>query len=163
MRVVIDVNVLLAADGRADQAGPDCIRSCVVRLDAVRAQGCVVIDDRFRIVNHYCAHFRHAGQPGVGRRFLTWLLQNTTNKRCCESVTITPVNDKNRDFDEFPDDPDLYAFDRADQLWVAVARACTGDPVILNGTDRDWWAFRKPLRRHGVRVCFLCPELMEDR
>ena len=76
----------------------------------------------------------------------------------CESVEITPRNDLEDDFHEFPDDPALANFDRSDRKYVAVARASQQSPVILNATDSDWWHHRETFEKHGVVIEFLCPE-----
>ena len=67
------------------------------------------------------------------------------------------------DFREFPQDPDLENFDRADRKFVAVALVSGLGPPILNATDTDWWDYREPLRRNGVTVDFICPELMAPK
>jgi hypothetical protein len=64
------------------------------------------------------------------------------------------------DCEEFPDDPELVRFDRSDRKFVAVALASRLDPSVLNATDTDWWHYRECLKRHGVRVVFLCSGLM---
>ena len=64
---------------------------------------------------------------------------------------------------EFPDDGELAGFDLADRKFVAVARAAGTHPPILNASDTDWWNDREALARNGVRVEFLCPELMRNR
>jgi hypothetical protein len=57
--------------------------------------------------------------------------------------------------------PRLGGFDRSDRKFVAVARASAHGPMIVNAVDTDWWIYRVALQRHGVRVEFLCPDLME--
>ncbi|MBI4493070.1 MAG: hypothetical protein HY690_09790 [Chloroflexi bacterium] len=54
----------------------------------------------------------------------------------------------------------LAAANRSDRKFVAVARACQRRPPVVNATDTDWWLFRDALKRHGVEVEFLCPDLM---
>jgi hypothetical protein len=67
------------------------------------------------------------------------------------------------EFEAFPDDPDLAAFDLSDRKFVAVTRASAHSPEVLNAVDTDWWTFRAPLLRHGVRVEFLCEHLMREK
>ena len=76
-------------------------------------------------------------------------------------MRITP--DPARVFEEFPESDALNNFDRNDRKFVAVAVASGERPPILNASDRDWWDDRLSLERCGVRVDFLCPDLMEDR
>jgi hypothetical protein len=66
------------------------------------------------------------------------------------------------DYEEFPDDPELARFDRSDRKFVAVTLASRLDPDVLNATDTDWWHYRECLKKYGVRVVFLCPNLMTD-
>ena len=61
---------------------------------------------------------------------------------------------------EFPEDSDLADFDWNDRKFVAVACAAGTSPPILNASDTDWLRHHEALGRHGVRVNFLCPELM---
>ena len=77
-------------------------------------------------------------------------------------MSITPSIE--RTFEEYPDDdaPALAKFDRDDRKFVAVALASGTFPDIINATDTDWWAPRRALQQLGVRVRFLCPDLMPD-
>lgn len=60
--------------------------------------------------------------------------------------------------ESFPDDPALAAFDPADRKFVAVAAVCPEKPPILQAADSKWWDWAKALKRHGLKVEFLCPE-----
>ena len=76
-------------------------------------------------------------------------------------MSITPSID--RTFEEYPDDdPALSSFDRDDRKFVAVAFASGTSPDIVNATDTDWWPPRYALQEQGIRVRFLCPDLMPD-
>ena len=101
------------------------------------------------------------GQPGVGDEFMLWIHQNQYNDNRCERVLIHACSHDDQDFQEFPRDKDLAPFDRADRKYVAVALGSQNRPEILNATDTDWWLYRTALARHGVRVRFLCPDLMQ--
>ena len=90
--------------------------------------------------------------------FFKWLWDNQANPKHCQKVPITP--DPNREFAEFPDDPDLSGFDRKDRKFVAVALASGLDPEVLNATDKGWYYYSAALKRNGVRVQFLCPDAM---
>ena len=41
----------------------------------------------------------------------------------CDLVPITPINDSENEFEEFPDDPVLEGFDPDDRKFIAVAIA----------------------------------------
>jgi len=160
MRIVVDTNVPVAANGRSQQASPSCVSACVRRLDKLQHEDTLVLDDNWIILREYMANLRSAGQPGVGDAFLKWVLTNWRNPRRCELVHISlqPELGENR-FVEFPDDPEMTGFDPSDRKFVAVALAHSAKPPILNAVDRDWWDHRGPLSRHGIQVEFLCPDL----
>ena len=158
--VVVDTNVCILANGLNTHVGFSCIRACIDALEDARRR-VVVIDDSYRIFEEYRRHLSASGQPNVGDAFFKWLWDNHCNDQRCERVPITPRDDPKRCFEEFPDDPALTAFDRSDQKFVAVALASGLDPEVLNGSDTDWWIARQSLTSHGVRIRFLCPELMD--
>jgi hypothetical protein len=157
--VVVDTNVAIVANGRADQAGPSCVLACVnALLDVVRRRR-VIVDDG-RIFGEYIRNLSMSGQPGVGDAFFKWIWDQQADPVCCTRVELTPH--EQRGFEAFPDDAALTGFDAADRKFVAVAIASGESPPILNAADTDWWLFRKPLSRYGVTVEFLCPELMKE-
>ncbi len=159
MSVVIDTNVALVANGKHDAASDGCINMCIDALLEAR-NNIVLIDDDFLILKEYKQNLSFSGQPGIGDAFFKWLWSNQANIVCCKQITITPVDCTDRVFEEFPQDPDLNGFDPSDRKFVAVAIASGEFPYILNAADTDWWNFREPLARHGVRVQFLCQNLM---
>jgi len=156
--VVVDTNVLLVASEQANQANAACIRRCVETLLSIRRQGCISIDNQYRIIKEYMKKNSPTGEPGSGDEFLLWALTNWKNPEFCELVEITSRTDSDDDFHEFPDVPELANFDRSDRKFVAVALASKHHPPILNATDSDWWNHREALERHGVVIEFVCPE-----
>ena len=97
-------------------------------------------------------------EHGVGDAFLKWAKSNEYTASICTRVPITPHPE--RGYEEFPDAEDLASFDRSDRKFVAVALAHGEGPPIYNATDSDWHEHGEALTRHGVRVEFLCPELV---
>lgn len=160
---VVDTNVPVVANGRADQASPACVINCIARLSEVRTRGKVVLDEGMLILNEYMSNLSMSGQPGAGDYFMKWVWDNQGMPECCERVTITPRADSPEDFAEFPEDARLNGFDRADRKFVAVALSAPTRPTVLNATDADWWNYRTPLVEHGVRIEFLCPDQFEGR
>ncbi len=158
--VVIDTNVLVVANRRNDQAGASCVLACVDALETAQKRQVVCIDSGRRCFDEYFRNAHRSGEPGLGDAFIKWLWERQANPRCCEKVDITPKPGDADNFVEFPDDPELSGFDRSDRKFVAVARGSQNQPTILNATDTDWWHFNSALGRHGIRVQFLCPELM---
>jgi len=162
MAVVADTNVLIVANGKSEQASPDCVIAAITALETAKGQQVVVVDSGLRIFNEYFRYASLSGQPGLGDVFLKWLWNNQANSDRCEQVNITPLANDPDTFEEFPNDPDLAAFDLSDRKFVAVACASANNPTLLNATDTDWWDFRIPLSRNGLVINFLCPELMKE-
>lgn len=162
MRIVIDTNVPKTANGDATpQATLACISACVNVIQQLQnGQRSLVIDDGWHILREYQGQLRSSGQPGVGDAFLKWVLTNQANPARCEMVSITPTGDE-RMFTEFPDLPALANFDPSDRKFVAVALAHPKRPPIINATDTDWRDSHQELADCGVKVNFICPELMD--
>ncbi len=162
MMVVVDTNVAVTANGRSLPNGvsASCVAACARRLQTIRQNGVVVLDDGWRILREYKANIAESGQPGVGDAWLKWLLTNLANPQRCQIVKITPV-DAPQMFAEFPADPALEHFDSSDRKFVAVSRAHPARPAVLNATDSDWQIQRRALARHGVTVEFLCPDFLD--
>jgi len=155
---VVDTNVPVVANGGTEQAGPMCIAACISALETIEQEGMIVLDDGGRILREYLCYLSPSGQPGVGNLFMKWTWQNQAVVECCKQVPITPTDPDETSFVEFPNDPDLEGFDPSDRKFVAVALASKCQPEVLNAVDSDWWHYRAPLERHGIRIRFLCPE-----
>ncbi len=164
MRVVVDTNVPIAANAnQSPQISAKCTSACAAKLQEIKDEHILVLDDGWRILKEYMNKLHSSGQPGVGDGFLKWALTCQANPQCCELVHITLKTggeDDNNDFEEFPDDPALAQFDRSDRKFVAVALAHPESPPILNATDTDWWEHQEALTKNGIRIDFLCPDAM---
>ena len=158
MRVIVDTNVAVVANGKSEQASEQCVDSCAERLDQIMYGGVkLVLDDDWRILDEYMRNL-HTNGPDIGDRFLAWTLQYRTNPERCELVPITPVNDLENEFEEFPTDSALDEFDRDDRKFIAVALAHPEKPPIIQAVDTQWWDFRDALSRNGVTVEFICED-----
>jgi hypothetical protein len=157
--VVVDTNVCIVANGVDTHASLSCVRACIDALEDARNR-LVVIDDGYLIIQEYQRYLSFSGQPNVGDAFFKWLWDNHCNDQHCRRVRLTPLDDQKRAFEEFPDDSALEGFDRSDQKFVAVALASGLHPDVLDASDTDWWHAKDALAAHGVRITFLCPELM---
>ena len=160
--VVMDTNVALAANGEAEQADPRCVTRCLDELVAIKNGRQLLVDDAGLILQEYLKQRPHGFPKGPGDAFLVWVYDNQANPAHVRTVPVTPLGDDPRGFVEFPDDVDLMRFDEDDRKFVAVALASGDAPPILNATDTDWWIHRNALVRNGIRVEFLCPQLMID-
>jgi hypothetical protein len=125
-------------------------------LAGIRKTGLLVLDDADRILAEYRRNLSLSGQPGVGDAFVKWTHDNAGRKDLISRVKITPRDHDPEDFEEFPASPELAKFDRSDRKFAAVALTHPGRPPVLNATDRDWWDYRRPLKRAGISIEFLC-------
>lgn len=157
--VVVDTNVPLVANRKADQADKECEIACIQTLREVQSKHRTLLDDKWQIIEEYRRRLSHSGQPGLGDAFFKWLWENQANLQHCRVVSVTVHPE--RAFAEFPDDPLLSSFDLSDRKFVAVALASETRPDVLNATDSDWWEHRQALQENGVNVVFLCPDLMQ--
>jgi hypothetical protein len=158
---VIDTNVPLTAN-KKDAPSPACVLACMQALEALTRSGHLVLDDGWRIINEYKHKLSPNGQPGLGDRFLKWVLTNHANPQRCTKVPLTPRPEDPRDFEEFPRDEALSGFDPSDRKFVAVSCAHPERPPILQATDSKWWGLREAFQRCGVDIRFLCPKDIEE-
>lgn len=156
MTVVVDTNVILVANQQHGAVSEQCVAACAKRLQDIVTSGRVAIDDGYRMLNEY----QNDTAPHVGKRagdaFLKWLLRNNANEQRCDQVRIVAHGE--RGFESFPDDARLAEFDPPDRKFVAVARAHSANPPILQATDSKWIDWSEALGHHRVSVEFLCPE-----
>ena len=158
MTVVADTNVAVVANGLSEQASEDCVETCAERLEEImRGEVKLVLDDDWQILSEYTRNL-HATGADVGDRFLQWTLRNWASPQRCDLVSITPINNLENEFQEFPTDPDLQDFDPDDRKFIAVALAHAEKPPILQAVDHKWLDFRDALHRNGVTVAFICEE-----
>ena len=160
--VVVDTNVARTANGDAEQAGPGCVSRCIDELTRIGKDRQLLLDDAGLILLEYLKASPYSSPRGPGDLFIVWVNDNQANPTRVRTVPVTPLDDP-RGFAEFPEDPDLQDFDRDDRKFVATALNGGSSVPILNATDTDWWEYAAPLKRNGVRLEFLCPELMHDR
>ncbi len=156
--VVLDTNVLLVADGQADQMSAMCKAECAKRLEVVRAGERVVLDRSWLILREYQNKLNASGKPPTpGNLFLEWLLSNQRSNLHVAHVVITPTNAERTKFAEFPPDAALESsFDPADRKFVAVAHAHPEKPPIVESADSKWLGWEADLLRHGIRLEVLC-------
>ena len=144
-RHVVDTNVLVVADERADHARSGCIEQCIAELEMLSTE-VVVLDFGWEILGEYQANMDPTSQAGPGFMFYKWLLTSQTNQRCVHFVTLTPEADWS--YVEFPHDADLAAFDRSDRKFVAAACAAGPDTRLVTAVDTDFHQYRAELGRY---------------
>ena len=159
-RAIADTNVLIVANAKSE-ASPQCVINCINKLlEIQQGQIILVLDDGELIFNEYKKHLSFTGEPGVGDAFFKWLHDNRYYLEKCEIVLITEISEHN--FLEFPQDAALEGFDLSDRKFVAVALAHPEKPPILNAVDSDWRDFETQLAVHGVKIEFLCPDIISS-
>ena len=157
MAVIVDTNVAVVANGQSPQASPNCVETCINRVERIiRGEEKLVLDNRWIILGEYIRNLRSSGEPGAGDRFLLWLLRSKDTQ--CDLVSITPIDGSGNAFEEFPDDPALDGFDPADRKFIAVACAHAGSPPILQAVDSKWLNFYDAFHQNGVTVELICKE-----
>ena len=155
MAIIVDTNVAVVANGQSPQASPNCVDTCINRVERIiRGEEKLALDNRWIILSEYIRNLRSSGEPGAGDRFLLWLLRNKDTQ--CDLVSITPIDGSENAFEEFPDDPALDGFDPADRKFIAVARAHSERPPILQAVDSKWLNFHDAFLQNGVTVEFIC-------
>lgn len=160
--VLVDTNVAVVANGRTTNAGAACTLKCIDRLERVKRKEVLLLDDQMLILTEYRRNLSPSGQPGPGDVFMKWVWDNQANTRHCRKISVRQRKNSEY-FLEYPQDKELSGFDRSDRKFVAVALASKLDPPILNAVDTDWWDYQEPLRKHGVKIDFLCPEVMRRK
>lgn len=98
-----------------------------------------MVDSGDRIFNEYLNKTKPWNPQTVGEVFVKWVNDHRMNPACCDRLDITPKADDEEDFEEFPDDPRLATFERADRKFVAVAHAHPGNPPIAVAIDTDYY------------------------
>jgi hypothetical protein len=158
--VVIDTNVLLVADGRANHMSPSCRIGCIDRLLEVRQNERVVLDECGLILEEYRSNLRPNPQT-AGAAFLLWILQRQGDPQHVDRVKITVLDATNSIFAEFPEDPALANFDLSDRKFVAVANSHPSKPPILQAADSKWLGWEPALNANGITVEFVCRNELE--
>lgn len=156
---IVDTNVPVVANGKSPQASTNCVLACIEIIDNLQKDNYkLVLDDNWLIIKEYQKNLSHKGQPGIGDAFLKWVLTNRKNPNRINMVKITPKNNNNTDFNEFPNDPGLTNFDPEDKKFIAVSIAHNNHPPIIQGVDCKWYHFKNHLKKFNVELEFICQE-----
>jgi hypothetical protein len=155
---VVDSNVLIAANGKSEQANDACVEKCIDVLLEVRVAPSLALDEGNEILAEYSRYCSHSGQPGVGDEFFRWAFDN--QYASCHRSPLTPHQD--RVYQEFPDTPDLEKFDRSDRKFVATALGCTPTAAVYNAVDSDYSQFALALAAAAVPVTELCLDCLKS-
>ncbi|MGC2486685.1 MAG: hypothetical protein WA359_10635 [Acidimicrobiales bacterium] len=153
---VIDENVLVVANGRNGSQGSEtCQLACIEFLETVKKNGALVIDSQSLTFTKYAKHALWGGDLRTGDQFFIWAFNNLILHR-----VVTLTGHATRDFEEFPDRPDLEKFHKNDRIWIALANA-TG-ATVANSVDSDYKAFDAELASAGISVKELCKSELKN-
>jgi hypothetical protein len=94
---------------------------------------------------------------------MKWIWSVQADDRHCRQVHITPLENDPGSYAEFPNDLRLFAFDRNDRKFAAVALSSGNTPFVLNAVDPDWAEHFVALSEAGIRLRFLCPQHVSPR
>lgn len=155
MRVVIDTNVAIAANGRSTHASLACQIKCIEFVEVLtspKTKKRIVLDSLDLLLDEYKKHLNFRGQPGIGDAFYKYLHDHMYTGTMLEIVEITPNHDVKTGFNELP----ANSIDKSDRKILATALVAGAS--IVNAMDNDWHEQREFLKQLGVNVIQICPE-----
>ena len=82
----MDTNVAVVANGKAEQAGAQCVDICIDALEQIQESRRLLLDDLGLVLDEYIHNLSPPGQSGPGSMFLLWLLRNQYNELRCRIV-----------------------------------------------------------------------------
>ena len=161
-KYVVDTNVPMTAN-MAGTRGDDpagCTYKCAESIAKIKKEGVVILDDGDDVLSEYLKKLDpYSGQEGIGHEFVKWVHDH---KYDSDKVCIVPLKPKQRSYHEYPNDSNLAKFDEDDHKFIALANACNKTPVILQATDGEWWKYKDAFKQAGIKICFLCPDVIEE-
>ena len=150
---VLDTNVIIVANGRNTHADPECQLECVERLQEIRRDRVVIIDDQGLVFKEYMnVGLNLSGIPGVGDAFFKHNFDNMYDEVHVCRVQITPCGDPQCGFEQLP----ANGLDPSDRKFLALAVVAQAE--IVNATDSDWIEQETLTNDLGVKVRQLCPQ-----
>jgi hypothetical protein len=153
MRVVIDCNVLIAANRRDTTASLACSAACARQL-LETANKDVLLDDTANLIwAEYKRYCNFSGQPGPGDRFFLWFVQNRWTP---ERVARVDVGAGEEDIEAHVPN-ELLGFDRSDRRWI-VTYLKGGGEALYNALDSDWSENAQAISDAGIEVVELCKQ-----
>ncbi|MDO9226177.1 MAG: hypothetical protein Q8M09_07850 [Pseudomonadota bacterium] len=154
MKVVVETNVTIAANGRDTHASLGCQYDCVEfleKLASVKSRDQILLDAGGLILDEYRPYLNYKGQPGTGDLFYKFLHDHMYLDKRVKQVSISPVADETRGFEELP----ANSLDKSDRKFLAVAVVAKG--AVVNALDSDWHEQATFIKALGVPVKQLCP------
>jgi predicted nucleic acid-binding protein len=157
VRVVVDTNVLIAANGRSTHVGISCTARCAELLLEVQNAHVLLDDLELAVFEEYKRYCNFDGQPGPGDLFFAWYVRSRGTAGAVESI---PIGSKSKVEASLP--LPLRKMDSSDKKFLAVYLAGNADQ-LFNATDSDWSHLSGELQAAGVMVSEVCPESLKLR
>ena len=155
MKVVVDTNVAMAANGRDTHASLSCQYECTIFLENLvspEKRTRIILDEQGLIFAEYRTRLCYKGQPGVGDMFFKYLHDHMYLNKKIIRVSITPIIAENRTFNELPPN----SVDKNDRKFLATAVVAGAE--IVNAVDTDWHEQIIFITGLGVNIQQLCPD-----
>lgn len=155
MKVVVDTNVAMAANGRDTHANFACQYKCIEFLEELCSTGKstrIFLDQQGLIFTEYSGRLKYKGQPGIGDMFFKYLHDHMYLGKKIRLVSITPIADDERGFNELPSNQ----LDKSGRKFLATAVAAKA--TIVNAVDTDWNEQHTLISGINVKVDQLCPD-----
>lgn len=165
---IVDTNVPLTAITTEETIPAVCRRACVKIIGRILAGDIlVVLDDQNEALREYRQQMYPDPNPsaGLASQFLMYLFNYQYDLNRVRRVPIQKLEDGS--YDPFPDDDELRTFDPSDRKWVAIAISFENETsdkaAIVNATDSDWLHFEHTLQRLGIKIEFLCKDILKAK
>jgi hypothetical protein len=149
-KVIVDTNVLIAANGKAPQVKQTGVEKCQIFVGSLFDDTIISIDSLNEIFGEYFSHLNRSGQPGIGDVFVKYLWDHQYDTGVCEIVELE--HDNKYIFTVFSDKEDLLHFDHGDLKFIAVFFGSEQSPSIYNACDSDWEQNKQLLDKYKVSV-----------
>lgn len=155
---VVDENVLMVAYGNSTpQADSACRLKAIERLEDIKNNGIIVIDDNDEVLKKYRNKISSNGQPSTARAFIQHVMENYNLDYV---IRLGLAKNAKRGYENFPADTALDNFDYDDRIYVALALTNTKKTFISNAVDSDYSIHKNHLENNGVFVEELCPHCL---
>lgn len=162
-KIIIDTNVLIIAgecSGFSESEHyPACFETCCEFLEkVVTEEHVVVLDDNGLIMDEYRNKMSDHAENSMGLHFCKWIHDHEWNFQS-DRMPITSTGDT---FEEFPRIPNPDMVDVSDRKFFALANAHPEKPTIYEACDSKWLDWSAEMKKVGIEIKFLCPELIDE-
>jgi hypothetical protein len=147
---IVDTNIFIAANGKADQLTENDVNKCKLFVTALFSNTTISIDLQGEIFKEYFDYMNWSGQPGIGDVFVKYLWDRQYDKKICELVDIN--KDKNGIYKQLRNKDDLLQFDPNEHKFIAVYLGSRNSVTICNACDSDWENNKSLLSKYQINI-----------